>query len=54
MQGMVDQLVKAVATQAQQNQQMIEQLVSAISRPRTKRAVRGKDGKIEAVEEMVA
>jgi hypothetical protein len=54
MQGIVDQLVKAVAMQSQQNQQMIEQLVSAISRPRTKRAVRGKDGKIEAVEEMVA
>jgi hypothetical protein len=54
MQGLVQQLAEMVAQQAQQNQQMIQELTTAITKPRTKRAIRGKDGKIEAVEEMVA
>ena len=54
MQGMVETLVQTVAQQAQENQQMLAQLTQAITAPRTKKAIRGKDGKIEAVEERVA
>jgi hypothetical protein len=51
---MVKQLAQVVAQQSQQTQKMVEGLAQAISRPRTRKAVRGKDGRIEAVEEMVA
>jgi hypothetical protein len=54
MKELVQQLAEMVAQQAQQNQQMIHELTTAITKPRTKKAIRGKDGKIEAVEEMVA
>lgn len=54
MQGLVQQLVHAVAQQSQQNQQMVQELVGTLSRPRMKRAIRGQDGRIEAVEEHVA
>ena len=54
MQGMIQQLAQMVAQQSQENQRMIQEMVTAINRPRTKRAIRGKDGRIEAVEEQVA
>ena len=54
MQGMIQQLAQMVAQQSQENQRMIQEMVSAINRPRTKRAIRGKDGRIEAVAEEVA
>jgi hypothetical protein len=49
MQGLVEQLVKAVGQQAADNQR----LVDAVSKPRVKKAVRGRDGRIERVEEEV-
>ncbi len=61
LQGTVEQLVsmntellKAVAQQSQASQVQTETLAKAITAPRTKKAVRGKDGKIESVTEEVA
>jgi hypothetical protein len=54
MQGLVQQLAEMVAAQATQNQLMIQELTTALSRPRVKKAIRGKDGRLEAVEESVA
>jgi hypothetical protein len=54
MQSMVEQLVKAVAQQSQQHHQMLEAITGTLSKPRMKRAIRGQDGRIEAVEERVA
>lgn len=54
MQSLVEQLVKAVAVQSEQNHEMIETLVQTMSKPRTKKAIRGKDGRLEGVEEVVA
>ncbi len=54
MQDMVKQLVQAVAQQSQQHQQMLEAITGTLSKPRLKRAIRGQDGRIEAVEERVA
>jgi hypothetical protein len=46
--------VQTVATQAKHQEQMLTALTQAITAPRTKKAIRGTDGKIEAVEERVA
>lgn len=54
LKGLVEQLAMAVAQSTQQSQQMVRELVGAVSKPRTKRAIRGKDGRIEAVEELVS
>ena len=54
MQAMVETLVQTVATQAKHQEQMLTALTQAITAPRTKKAIRGKDGKIEAVEDRVA
>lgn len=54
MQGLVDQLVKAVAQQSQQHQQMLSHITATLSKPRLKKAIRGKDGRLEGVEEIVA
>ena len=54
MQAIVEQLVRAVATQSAEHQQMMTQMTAAITAPRKKRAIRGKDGKIESMEDMVA
>lgn len=61
LQGTVEQLVsmntqllQAVAQQSQASQAQTETLAKAITAPRKKTAVRGKDGKIEAVTEEVA
>lgn len=54
MQAMVDQLVRAVAQQSQQNHDMLAKITDTLARPRVKKAIRGKDGRIEAVEEAVA
>lgn len=52
--GLVQQLAEMVQAQAQQNQQMLAEITSMMARPRIKKAIRGKDGRIEAVEEAVA
>lgn len=54
MKGLVQQLAEMVAMQAKQNQQMLAEITAAMSKPRIKKAIRGKDGRIEAVEEAVA
>jgi len=54
MQAMVETLVQTVATQAKHQEQMLTALTQAITAPRTKKAIRGTDGKIEAVEDRVA
>jgi hypothetical protein len=54
MQAIVEQLVRAVATQSAEHEQMMQQVTSAITAPRKKRAIRGKDGKIESMEETLA
>src|ERR1700686_3455831 len=54
MQDMVKTLVQTVAQQSKEHQQTLTQLTKAITAPRTKKAVRGKDGRIESVQEQVA
>lgn len=54
MKGLVEQLTQMVAKQAQDNQRMLQEITSTMSKPRVKKAVRGKDGRIEAVEEVLA
>ena len=54
MQAMVESLVHAVGQQAAQNQQTVESLVATLSRPRVKKAIRDRTGRIESVEESVA
>jgi hypothetical protein len=54
MHDMVKTLVQTVSQQSKDNQQMLTELTKAITAPRTKKAIRGKDGRIEAVEEQVA
>jgi hypothetical protein len=53
MQELVGQLVKAVAQQAQDNQRLVDAITTTLSKPRVKKAVRGRDGRIERVEEEV-
>ena len=54
MQVMVQDLVKAIAQQSADNQRMLSTMVEAIKAPRKRKAIRGKDGKIESVVEEVA
>lgn len=54
LQGIIEQLIKATAMQAAENQQMMAQMTAALTAPRKRKAIRGKDGKLEGVEEMVA
>jgi hypothetical protein len=53
MKGLVEQLAQMVAKQAQDNQRMLQEITSTMSKPRVKKAVRGRDGRIEAVEEVL-
>lgn len=48
------QLLQTVVAQSEQMQQRIEQVVQAVTAPRTRKAIRGKDGRLEAVEDTVA
>lgn len=54
MAQMQTQLVQTVVQQSEAQQQRIEQVIAAVTAPRVKKAKRGKDGRIEAVEETVA
>lgn len=51
MQSMVKELAGLVLKQSQEHQQMMMALMKVLSAPRNKRAVRGKDGRIERIEE---
>jgi hypothetical protein len=50
---MVDQLIKTVAEQAKEHEQTVMALVKAVTAPRTRKAIRGKDNRIESVVEEV-
>lgn len=54
MKDLVKQLAEMVAMQAKQNQEMLAEITATMSKPRLKKAIRGKDGRIEAVEETAA
>lgn len=54
MKGLVEQLVKAVAQQSQENKQMLAAITDTLSKPRMKKVVRGRDNRIEGVEEVIA
>jgi hypothetical protein len=54
MQDMVKQLMQTVQQQSQQTDKMMQALTKALTAPRVKKAIRGKDGRLEAVEEQVA
>lgn len=54
MQSLVEQLVEAVEHQAEQNTQIVEQMTAVLSKPRLRKAIRGKDGRLEGVEDVVA
>lgn len=54
LKGMVQTLVQAVSQQAQQQDQTVQALVRAMTAPRKRKAIRGKDGKIESMEEELA
>ncbi len=54
MQDMVKQLMATVQQQAQHQDKQMQVLTKALTAPRIKKAVRGKDGRLEAVEEQVA
>jgi hypothetical protein len=54
MKGLVEQLAAMVAQQSQDHQRMMTEMMTALNRPRVKKAIRGQDGRIEAVEEQVA
>jgi hypothetical protein len=54
MQDMVKTLVQTVTKQSQENQTMLTAMTKAITAPRTRKAIRDKTGRIEAVEEQVA
>lgn len=54
MKALVQQLADLVSTQAQGHQEMMLGMTKAITAPRKKKAIRGKDGRIESVEESVA
>jgi siroheme synthase (precorrin-2 oxidase/ferrochelatase) len=54
MQDMVKQLMETVQQQSQQTDKMMQALTKALTAPRVKKAIRGKDGRLEAVEEQVA
>lgn len=54
LKGMVQALVQAIGQQAQQQEATVSALVQAMTAPRTKTAIRGKDGRIESMEERVA
>lgn len=54
MAQMQTQLIAELTKQSDIQEQRINTVVQAVTAPRKKRAIRGKDGKIEAVEEMIA
>lgn len=49
----VGALIQTVAQQSEENRALIAQVVQAVTAPRVKKAKRGKDGKLESVEETV-
>ncbi len=54
MKTMVQSLVQAIGQQAQQQEQTVQALVKAMTAPRTRKAIRGKDNRIESVVEELA
>lgn len=54
LKGMVQTLVQAIGQQAQQQEQTVQALVKAMTAPRTRKAIRGKDNRIESVVEELA
>ncbi len=54
MQDMVKQLMQTVSEQSKQTQTMVDGLTKAMTAPRKRTAVRGKDGRLEGMEERVA
>lgn len=54
MKAIVQQLVQVVTTQSKEHQQMIDSLTKALTAPRVRKAIRGKDNRIETVTEEVA
>ena len=53
LKGMVQTLVQAVGQQAERQAETVQALVKAMTAPRKRKAIRGKDGKIESMEEEV-
>jgi hypothetical protein len=47
-------LLKAIEQQAQHTAQVLEAVTKAVTAPKVRKAIRGRDGKIEAMEETVA
>lgn len=54
MEGLVKQLTDMMTRQSAEHQKMMAEMTAMMARPRVKKAIRGKDGRIEAVEEAVA
>ena len=54
MAAMNSSLLQAIQTQSEQMVQVLSEVTKSIHAPRIRKAVRGKDGKIESVEETVA
>lgn len=54
MEQIQGELQAAIMAQGEQTNQAMEQMTAAMKAPRIKRAIRGKDGRIEAMEESVA
>jgi hypothetical protein len=54
MKGLVQQLAQLVSSQGEGHQKMMDGMMKTLSAPRRKKAIRGKDGRIEAMEEEVA
>jgi len=54
MQDMVKQLMQTVSEQSKQTQTMVDGLTKSLTAPRVRKAVRGKDGRLEGMEERVA
>lgn len=53
MKALVQQLVQTVAQQSKEHQQMVTALTKAMTAPRRKKAIRNKEGRIEAMEDEV-
>jgi hypothetical protein len=47
-------LLQAIEQQAEHTKLVLEEVTKAVTAPKVRKAIRGKDGKIEAMEETVA
>jgi len=54
LQDMVKQLAQTVSEQSKQTQSIVTELSKSLTAPRVRKAVRGKDGRLEGMEERVA